>query len=100
VDGLSQYFAGNGRWSDNPSDAVLFYRELDALAERNRHCLGDVGDTFTVTVSIVTHAGRWSVKDLATFLKRHRRFCTGGLAGREGILLEVLPDSLKKVEPR
>ena len=96
-DCLGQYWARDC-WSARPSDAVLFYRELDAIAERNRHCLGDAGDTFTVTVSIVTHAGRWSAKELAAFLERHRRFCTGGPVGKEGLLLEIIIDSLKKVE--
>jgi hypothetical protein len=99
MDGLSQYFAGNGRWSDNPSDAVLYCRELDAIAERNRCCLGDAGETFVAQIAIVTHAGRWSRKTLANFLKRHREFFIGGPAGKEGLLLEIVPDSLKKVEP-
>ena len=99
-DGLGQFWAGEERrWSDKPGDAVLFYRELDAITERNWHCLGDAGDTFTVTVSIVTHAGRWSLEELVRHLRRHRRFFTGGPAGKEGIALEILPDSLKKVEP-
>jgi len=97
-DALGQYFARD-RWSNQPGDAVLFYRELDAIAERNRHCLGDAGDTFTVTVSIVTHAGRWTAGELAAFLNRHRQFFIGGPAKKEGILLEILPDSLKRIEP-
>ena len=44
-DGLGQYWAGDeNRWRDKPSDAVLFGRQLDAVAERNRHCLGDTAD--------------------------------------------------------
>ena len=99
-DGLGQYWGGQERrWRKMPSGAVLFRSEIDAIAVRNRHCLGDAGDTFTVTVSIVTHAGRWSVKELARFLKRHREVCIGGPGGKQGLLLEILPDSLKKVEP-
>ena len=52
MDGLSQYFAGDERWSDNPSDAVLYHRELDAIAERNRSCLGDAGETFVAQLPL------------------------------------------------
>ena len=97
-DALGQYFARD-RWSNKPGDAVLFYRELDAIAERNRHCLGDASDTFTVTVSIVTHAGCWAPVELAAFLTRHRQFFLGGPAGKEGLLLEIVPDTLELVEP-
>ncbi len=100
-DGLGQYWAGEGRrWSDEPADAVLFCRELDAMEERNRHCLGgDVADTFVVTVVVTVHARRWSAKELARHLSRHRKFFIGGPAGKEGLLLEIVPDTLKDVEP-
>lgn len=40
-DGVGQYWAGaRRRWRDKPSDAMLFCRESDAEAEKNRHCLG------------------------------------------------------------
>ncbi len=99
-DGTAQWWCGEQRrWRDNPSDALLFCTEMDATAERNRHCLGDAGDTFAVTVSIVTYAGRWSRKALAVFLKRHREFFVKGPAGKEGMLLEILPRTLRKVKP-
>ena len=79
--------------------SVLFHRELDALEARNRYCLGgDEADTFTVSVVITVHARRWSAKELARHLKRHRQFFVGGPAGKEGILLEIIPDTLKKVD--
>jgi hypothetical protein len=97
-DGLGQYFARN-HWSDNPSDAVLFYREIDAVKERNRCCLGgDTADTFTVMAILTVHAGRWSRKTLAALLKRHREFAIAGPAGKKGLLLEILYNTLKKVE--
>ena len=99
-DGLGQHWTGEGRrWSDSVSDAALFCRELDAIVVRNRHCLGgDVGDTFRATVSIVTHAGRWSRKQLARFLRRHRELFIGGPAGKEGLLLEIIVDTVRKVK--
>ncbi len=97
-DGLGQYWARD-RWSDKPADAVLFYRELDAMEARNRYCLGDEADTFTATVVVAVHARRWSVKELARHLKRHRKFFIGGPAEKEGLLLEIVSDTLKKVEP-
>ena len=97
-DGLGQYFARD-RWSDKPADAVLFYRELDAVKARNCHCLGgDEADTFTVSVVVAVHARRWSAEELARFLERHREFYIGGPAGKEGLLLEIVPDTLKKVD--
>ncbi len=101
-DVLGQWWAGEGRrWREKPSEAVLFHTEIAATEERNRHCLGDEADTFTATVTVVVavHARRWSKKQLARHLKRHRKFFIGGPAGREGILLEILPDTLKKVKP-
>ena len=99
-DGLGQFWAGEERrWSDNPAEAVLFCREIDATETRNRFCLGgDVADTFTVTVVVAVHARRWSVKQLTRHLKRHRKFFIGGPGDKEGLLLEILPESLKKVE--
>jgi hypothetical protein len=68
------------------------------METRNRHCLGgDVADTFTAKVRVSVHTGSWSTRDLAAHLKRHRRFCVGGSAGRGGLLLEIVPSTLKKV---
>ncbi len=101
-DGLGQFWAGEERrWSDKAADAVLFYRELDATEVRNRHCLGgDIADTFSVSSILTVHARRWSLEELARHLRRHRKFFIGGPGNKEGLLLEILPDSLKKVEPR
>ena len=98
-DSLGQYWAGEERrWSDNPSDSVLFCRELDAMLERNRCCLGDgKTDSFKVTVVLVVHGNRWTTKQLARHLKRHRRLAIGGPAGKGGLLLEIMPSTLKKV---
>ena len=98
-DGIGQYLASDDRWSDKPSDAVLFYSEIDATETRNRHCLGgDEADTFAVTLLVTVNARRWSEEELARHLNRHRKFFLKGLAGKEGLLLEIVPDTLKKVE--
>ena len=101
MDCLAQYWAGSERrWSDKPSDSVLFCSEIDATEERNRHCLGgDVADTFAVTLLVTVHARHWSEEELAHHLKRHGKFFLRGAAGKEGMLLEIVPDTLKKVEP-
>jgi hypothetical protein len=99
-DGLSQYWAGEGRWSDKAADAVLFCREIAAVEARNRYCLGgDVAEVYAVTAVVTVHARRWSAKELARHLRRHREFFIGGPAGKEGILLEIVCDTLRKVEP-
>jgi hypothetical protein len=68
--------------------------------ERNRHCLGgDVADTYAITVLVTVHARRWSEKELARFLKRHMGFFIKGPAGKEGVLMEIVPDTLKRIEP-
>jgi hypothetical protein len=98
VNGL--FWAGEGRWGNEPLEALLFNRELDAAKQRNRYCLGDDNaDTFTVRVVVTAHPGRWSKKQLASFLGRHREFFIGGPPGKEGLLLEIVPDTLRKARP-
>ena len=83
-----------------PSEAVLFHTEVAAMEERNRFCLGgDVAETYAVSVLVTVHPGRWSDEELARFLKRHREFCSGRPRRERGILLEILPDTLRKVKP-
>ncbi|MGO8750598.1 MAG: hypothetical protein ACLQNE_32010 [Thermoguttaceae bacterium] len=98
-DRAGKFWAGESVWSGNPSEAVLFYRELDAVTTCNRHCLGDEADTFTATVVLTVHAGRWTEEELAAHLRRHRKFCIAGHGDKGGLLLEILPGTLKKVEP-
>jgi hypothetical protein len=98
-DGSGKYWAGENQWRDEPSEATLFCREIDAMEARNRHCLGDVADTFTATVVVTVHAGRWTVEELADHLSRHRKFCAGGSPGKGGLLLEILPGTLRRPEP-
>ena len=99
VDGLKQVWSGEGCWSNDPAKAVLFCSEIDATETRNRCCLGgDVADTFAVTMLVTVHARRWSDKELARHLKRHRQFFIGGPAGKEGLLLEIVPDTLTRIE--
>ena len=98
-DGRGRYWAGDRRWSDWPGEAVLFCRRIDATAARDRHCLGeDKADTFTAKVTVTVHARRWSKRELARHLEKHRRLCIGGPRGKGGLLLEIMPDTLKKVK--
>ena len=97
-DGQGKYFARD-RFSDKPGEAVLFYRELDAVKARNCHCLSsEEADVYTATVVVTVHARRWSKKELARFLKRHREFFIGGPAGKEGLLMEIVPETLRRAE--
>jgi hypothetical protein len=99
-DCLDQFWAGEGRWSKEPSEALLFNREIDAAKQKNRFCLGgEEADTFTATIVITVHPKRWSRKALVAFLKRHREFCIGGPPGKEGLLLEIVSDTLRKAKP-
>ncbi|MGO9109927.1 MAG: hypothetical protein ACLP9L_11900 [Thermoguttaceae bacterium] len=93
-----QYWARD-HWSRKPAHAVLFHSEIQATEARNRYCLGsDEADTFTVSVVLAVHARRWSVEELARHLERHRQFFVGGPAEKEGLLLEIIPSTLKKVD--
>lgn len=100
-DGVGQYWAGQERrWRDKPADALLFCCEIDAVEERNRYCLGgDVAETYAVSFLVSVDARRWSEEELARHLKRHRKFFLHGPAGKEGILLEIVYKTLRKIEP-
>jgi hypothetical protein len=100
TDGCGQYWAGDDRWIDKPAEAVLFCRQTDALAVCNRHCLGGyAADTYQVSVVLTVTAGRWTRKELLRRLERHRLFCASGPPGKDGLLLEMLPKTLRKVKP-
>ena len=99
-DSLGQFFTTGKHWTDDPAKAVLFCRELDALAVCNHHCLGGYkADTYKVTVTLTVTAGRWTRKELLRRLKRHRLFCASGPPGKDGLLMEILPKTLRKVKP-
>jgi hypothetical protein len=98
-DTTAQFWTGSG-WTTNPSEAVLFYHEVDALEARNRIGLdGDLADSFTTTILLSTHRGEWTADELNAYLRRHRQSFLKGPKGKSGILLELVPDLLKKVEP-
>ena len=49
-------------------------------------------------VVVAVHARRWSKKELAAHLKRHRRFFIGGPPRQEGVAPGDHADTLKKVK--
>ena len=98
-DSTDLFWTGGG-WTNHPSAAVLFYREVDALATRNRLGLGgDLADSFSATILVTTHRGEWTAEELVSYLQRHRKSFLRGPRGKNGILLEIVPDALRKVEP-
>ena len=98
-DGVGQYLTADSRWTDDPAKAVLFCYEIDAVEERNRHCLGgEEMNTYGVSLLVTVDARRWSHEELVRYLKRHRKHFLHGPAGKEGILLEIIWNTLKKVE--
>ena len=100
TDGLGQYLTTGNRWTNDPAKAALFCRQTDALAVCNRHCLGGYqADTYQVSVILTVTAGHYSRKEVLRRLKRHRLFAASGPRGKDGLLLEILPKTLKKVEP-
>ena len=101
-DGVGQWWAGSERrWQATPSEAMLFDTEMAALEERNRYCLGDDADAlrFEIVAVLTVYARCWSLTELAHHLVQHRKFYISGRpTGKEGVLFELLPDTLKKVE--
>lgn len=100
-DGVGQWWAGKERrWRATPSEAILFDAEMAALEERNRYCLGDEADAlrFEIVAVLTVYARCWSLTELARHLEQHRKLYISGPPGKEGVLLELLPDTLKKVE--
>lgn len=99
-DSRGKYWAGGMEWSDNRADATLFASSLAAIAKLNHCCLnGDAAATFTTTVVMSVHAGRWTTDELVAHLQKHKQFCVGGPADKGGILLEIVVEEVKKVEP-
>ena len=100
-DGVGQWWAGEqSRWKSKPAEAVLFTTEVAAMEERNRcGLLGDPADTFKAVVIVTVHASRWSKAELLHHLKHHREFHVEGYDDKEGLLVEVLLDTLRKVKP-
>jgi hypothetical protein len=100
-DGVGQWWAGaERRWKSKPSEAVLFTTEVAAMEERNRcGLLGDPADTFRGVVIVSVHANRWTKEEIASHLKWHHEFHIEGYGDKEGLLLEILLDTLRKVEP-
>ena len=100
-DGVGQWWAGaERRWQAEPTEAMLFDTEMAALEERNRYCLGDEADAlrFEIVAVLTVYARRWSLTQLARHLEQHGKLYISGPPGKEGVLLELLPDSLTKVE--
>ena len=98
-DGVGQYFTGSG-WSDNPSQAVLFYSEADALAARIRHCsAGDfVRDTFVAGIVVVVASDQWTTEELVEHLKRYGKFTLRKSREQRGVVVEFVWDDLRRVE--
>lgn len=100
-DGVGQWWAGKEqRWQATPSEAMLFATEMEALEERNRYCLGDEADAlqFEIVAVLTVYVRRWSLTQLAHHLEQHRKLYISGPPGKEGVLIELLPESLTKVE--
>jgi hypothetical protein len=97
-DSIAQFWTGNG-WTANPSEAVLFYTEVHAIEARNRIGLGgDLADTFTATIVLSTQRDEWTTEELTAYLRRHRKSFLRGPAGKNGILLEIVPAELKRID--
>ena len=83
-DAENRYWAGEGRWTDEPSGALLFHQELDAAKQKNRFCLGDDdADTFTATVVVTVHPGAGRRRSLPISWRATGSFSGAGLPARK-----------------
>jgi hypothetical protein len=87
-DGGGHYWTGQ-TWSDNPSEAMLFIRESDAMRAGLRLHDGETA-TFKATVSVSVGKGEWTLQDLRKYLTAWGRF----------LLLKSLETRVVKVELR
>jgi hypothetical protein len=71
-DGGGHYWTGQG-WSDNPSAAMLFLRESDAVRVGLR-LHKDGTERFKVNVIITVGKGEWTLEDLRKHLTAWGRF--------------------------
>jgi hypothetical protein len=98
-DAIGQIWTGKG-WGSKLSEALLFHSELDAIETRNRLDFNgdDEADTFITQVVLTVHRGKWTMDELIAHMRRHRSSYLNGPPGKGGILLEILPTELRKVE--
>jgi hypothetical protein len=71
-DGGGHYWTGQG-WSDNPSAAMLFIRESDAVRVGLR-LHEDGTERFKATIAVTVGKGEWTIEELTKYLMRWGRF--------------------------
>ena len=73
-DGGGHYWTGEG-WSNNPSEAMLYRRESEAMrAGLDLHELDGVTETFMANVIVSVTRDAWRLEELIQHLKRWGRF--------------------------
>ena len=98
-DGAGQYFTPSGHWSENASEAALFYSEADAIAAKNRYEDGiQVRDTYTLRIVVTTDRDAWTVEELAKHLAFVGEFHLRKSDEPRGVVIEVHWNDLRKVE--
>lgn len=98
-DGIGQFFTGSG-WADEPGQAALYYRTVDALEARNRFYLegGQPEDVFTATIRVRAVRGDWTPGDLTAYLQEWGKFLVRPSSEQRGIVVEIEWDDLTKAE--
>ena len=98
-DGAGQYLTPSGHWSENPSEAALYYCEADAIADERRFVDGEhVRDSFTLKVAFITDRDAWTREQLVQHLTRFCAVVIERNQERRGVVAEVHWDDLRKVE--
>ena len=98
-DGAGQYLTPSGHWSENLSEAALFYSEADAIAAKNRYEDGEhVRDTYTLKLVVITDRDAWTVEELVTHLTYFSELHVRTNNEPRGVVIEVHWDDLRKTE--
>ena len=98
-DGVGQYLTPSGHWSENPSEAALFYSEADAVAAKNRYSDGKhVRDTYTLKLVVTTDRDAWTAEELAKHLVYFGEFHLRKNDEPRGVVIEVHWNDLHKTE--
>jgi hypothetical protein len=97
-DNVGRYFTGT-EWSENPSEAALYYTETDAIAAQNRYSDGkQVNDTFLATIIVTVDKNEWTREALAAYLRYRVILSLRESTDKRDLAVEVIWDELKKVE--
>ncbi len=95
-DGGGHYWTGQ-EWSDNPAEAMLYFRESEAMrAGLQVHDTDGETATFKACVIVSVTRDAWRLEELVTFLKRWGRFILMKNQETRAVTIEINWDELEE----